>query len=209
MSPIPATGSGMCSSVSKQVMRSYLPGGGCGEVRNERIVGDGVRESRRPQLRAKRIVAAAVVEHAPLTLVRAEQRHHGGRIVARPRLRILRIDRRITLIIDVGLEVLLAPGVEGVGEQESAAAAAPVTHRRAGRRQLDAALDLAISVEVDGPVERRRLAADLAGDQRGRNRRQTQHRFILSLLRAQSSRDAVFEAAFLNVSSPGLSRRSR
>ena len=192
-----------------------------------------MRKSRRPQLRAKRVVAAAIVEHAPLALVRAEQRHHGGRIVARPRLRILRIDRRITLIIDVGLEVLLAPGVEGVGEQESAAAAAPVAHRRAGRRQLDAArlaisievdgpverrgsriagqrqrLDLAI-VEVDGPVERRRLAADLAGDQRGRNRRQTQHRFILSLLRAPSSRDTIFEAAFLNVSSPGLSRRSR
>jgi len=51
-------------------------------------------------------------------------------------------------------EVGLAPAIEGVGEQKTAGAATPVAHQRAGGRQFHAALDLAISVEVDGPVKR-------------------------------------------------------
>ena len=86
-----------------------MPGGGRGEFRDERIVGDGDRKSRRPQLRAKRVVAAAIIEHAPPAFVRPEQRQHGGRIVARPGLGVLRIDRRIALIVDVRPEVVVAP----------------------------------------------------------------------------------------------------
>ena len=76
--------------------------------------------------------------------------------------------------------------IEGVGEQETAGAAAPVAHRRAGQRQLHAAFDVAVSVEVDGPVHRRWLAADLAGDRRRRNRRQTQHAAIVGREGGQS-----------------------
>ena len=123
-----------------------------GEVRDKRIVGHGDRKPCRAQMRAKGVVAAAIVEHAPLAFVRTEQ--HGRRIIAWPGLGIFRIDRRITVIIDVRPEVGLAPAIEGVGEQKTAGAATPVAHRRAGGRQFHAALDLAISVEVDGPVKR-------------------------------------------------------
>ena len=65
------------------------------EFRNERIVGRGDRKSRRPQFGAQHIVAAAIVEHAQRRFVCAEHVLHGGRIVARPRLHVLRIDRQI------------------------------------------------------------------------------------------------------------------
>src|SRR5262249_30839443 len=113
--------------------------------------------------------------HAPSLFMGAEQRQHGRRVVARPHLGVIRINGGIAAVVNVRLEIFLAPAVEGVGEQEAAGGAAPVAHERAGWRQPDAAVDLAIPVEVDGPVDRRGFAADLAGDQRRRNRRQTQH----------------------------------
>jgi hypothetical protein len=48
--------------------------------------------------------------------VRAEKLPHHAGIFARPDLDVFGIDREIAVIVDVSLEVGMAPVVEGVGE---------------------------------------------------------------------------------------------
>ena len=66
----------------------------------------------------------------------------------RPLGQIFGIEGDIAVVVDVRLELLMAPVVKRVGEQEAARRAAPVVNGNAGQGRGDAA-DLAGSVHVD------------------------------------------------------------
>jgi hypothetical protein len=81
----------------------------------------------------------------------------------------------------VFFEVVRGPVIEGVGEEESAAAAAAVIDGRAGERQFDAVGDLTISIEIDEAEKRGRLPANFAGHCLSGSRFKTQHHLIFGL----------------------------
>src|ERR1700749_4622054 len=95
-------------------------------------------------------------------MCRPEVRNEGC-VRGRPLGQIFGIECDVTVIVDVGFELLMAPVVERVGEQEAARRAAPVIDGNAGQgRGLTA--DLAGTVHVDHAEQRGIALADLAGD---------------------------------------------
>ena len=83
----------------------------------------------------------------------AQRLHHDGGVVARPLGQIFGIEGDVAVIVDVRLELVVAPVVERVGEQEAASRAAAVIDGHAGERRAHAA-DLAGAVHVDDAEQR-------------------------------------------------------
>jgi hypothetical protein len=61
-------------------------------------------------------------------------------------------------------KLLNIPVVKGVGKKKAAEVATTIVYRRAGQGQFYTVWYFAIPVEIDNAVQRRAVAADLAGN---------------------------------------------